>query len=80
MKAVQRFLGWRLSSDTFDARFGMCACFLAGLAVLGMGFRKISTLPLTETELFFATLLVLAVALQAICLGLLVSKAGQPKT
>ena len=52
---------------------------LAGLAVLGMGFRKISTLPLTETELFFATLLVLAVALQAICLGLLVSKAGQHK-
>lgn len=74
MNALRRLLTWNMSTDTFDAQFGMYASFFAALAVLALGFHKLTTLSLTETEAFLGILLILAVALQAVCLGLLVSR------
>ena len=67
-----RTLGRKISSDRFDAGMGQLACWAASILVLGLGFLKLASLPLTETELFFGLLLVLAVGLLCVNLGMLV--------
>ena len=67
-----RTLGRKISSDRFDARFAQFACWAGSILVLGLGFLKLASLPLTETELFLGLLLVLAVGLLGVNLGFLV--------
>ena len=66
-----RTLGRKISSDGFDAGMGQLACWAVSILVLGLGFLKLASLPLTETELFFGLLLVLAVGLLGVNLGML---------
>lgn len=66
-----RTLERKISSDGFDAGFGQLACWVGSILVLGLGFFKLGSLPLTETELFFGTLLVLSVGLLGVNAGLL---------
>jgi hypothetical protein len=67
-----RVFGLRLSSDRFDAGMGELACWGVSILVLVLGFLKLASLPLTETELFFGLMLVFAVALLGWNLGMLV--------
>lgn len=68
---LARALRRRIGSDDFDVTIGQAGCWLGSILVLGLGFFKLASLPLTETELFFGLLLVLAVALLGVNLGLL---------
>jgi len=69
---ITQTLGRRLSSDRFDAGMGQLASWCVSILVLALGFLKLAALPLTETELFFGVLLVLAVALLIWNVGMLV--------
>ena len=62
---IARMLGRKLSSDRFDAGMGQLSCWSVSVLVLVLGILKLAALPLTETELFFGLMLVLAVALLA---------------
>jgi len=59
-----------LTSARFDVFAGRLACWVAAILVLVLGFFKLTQLPLSETELFFGLLLVLAVTMQMILFGL----------
>jgi hypothetical protein len=75
MRLAMRFArawGHKFSSDGFDAALGQYACWSASILILGLGFLKLSSLTLSETELFFGLLLVLAVGLLGVTLGMLV--------
>lgn len=61
----------KLTSDRLDNRIGELSAYGASLVVLLLGFRKLVSLELTETNLFFGSLLVLAVSLLAVNCGLL---------
>ncbi len=67
----------QLSSVDFDAGMGQLACWAASLLMLVLGVFKLVALPLTETELFFGVLIVLAVALLGVNLGMLVRIDGK---
>ena len=69
---IARTLGRKISSHRFDAGMGQLSCWGVSILVLALGFLKLAALPLTETELFFGLMLVLAVALLAWNLGMLV--------
>ena len=64
--------GRKITSPGVDAGMGQLACWVGSILVLGLGFLKLGSLPLTETELFFGLLLVLAVGLLGVNLGMLV--------
>ena len=66
-----RTLGRKLSSDRFDVSMGQLASWVGAILVLSLGFLKLGSLSLTETELFFGLLLVLTVGLLCVCLGFL---------
>ena len=66
-----RTLVRKISSDDVDAKIGQLACWAASILVFGLGFLKLASLPLTETELFLGLLLVLAVGLLGVNLGML---------
>ena len=68
---IARAFGRKLSSDRFDAGLGQLACWSVSLLVLVLGVLKLAALTLTETELFFGLLLVVAVALLLCNLGML---------
>ncbi len=68
---MARTLGRKISSDGFDAGMGQMACWAVAILVLALGFLKLASLPLTETELFFGLLLVLAVVLLSVNFGML---------
>jgi len=70
MRFLQIF-GRKLTSDGVDAIIGPVAGYAGALLVLALGFRKLALLPLTETELFFGILLVLAVVLLCVNLAML---------
>lgn len=61
----------KLTSDRFDAGFGQVACWLAAVLMLVLGFVKLTSLSLTETELFLGVMLVLTLALLCVNLGML---------
>ena len=58
-----RTFGRKLTSDPLDSGICQLACWAASLLVLGLGFYKLAALRLTEPELFFGVLLVLALGL-----------------
>ena len=60
----------RLTADTTDLHFAEITCYVAGPLVLGLGFWKLGSLALSETELFFGVLL-------TTCLGFLCVIFGQ---
>ena len=70
MRIAQSF-GSRITSNKFDAGIGQLACWFVATLVLALGFLKLASLALTETELFFGLMLVLAVALLGVNLGML---------
>ena len=67
-----RTLGRKISSAGFDANMGQMACWIGAICILVLGFIKLTLLPLTETELFFGLLLVIAVAQLQVTLGMLI--------
>ena len=54
---------------------GQVACWLAAAIILVAGLFKLTTMQLTEPELFFGVLLTLAVALLGVVLGVLLPMA-----
>ena len=79
MPGILRSMLRPLTSDTFDAKAGQVACWLVSGLVLVLGFLKLFRLPLSETELFFGILLVLAVALLGVLIGLVLPIAAASK-
>jgi predicted membrane protein len=73
MEAMHRILSYRLTTRDKAGRLAQMACYIAAIATLAMGFYKLNTLAagLSEAELFFGILLVLALGLLMICLGTL---------
>ena len=61
----------KLSSERFDVGMGQFTCWIVAILVLSLGFYKLGTLALTETEIFFGLLLVSTVGLLCVCLGYL---------
>jgi hypothetical protein len=68
---ILRSLNRRISTEKFDVESGRIASFGVALLVLALGMFKLASLRLTEVEVFFGILLVLAVAMQAVIIGLL---------
>ena len=73
-----------ITSPSFDSRIGQVACWTSSLVLLVLGMLKLTTLPLTETELFFGVLLVLIASQLCVLIGLalpvcLVKSAGGEK-
>lgn len=66
-----RTLGRKLSPEGFDVSMGQFACWVVAILVLSLGFIKLGSMSLTETELFFGLLLVVTVGLLCVCLGFL---------
>ena len=73
---LAQLLGNKLSTPEFDTNMGTIACWVAALLVLVLGFLKLASLPVSETQLFFGLLLVLTVGLLGICLGFLIQIAN----
>ena len=71
MHALRRLLGLQICSDLFVGKVGQIASYVVGVGFLALSLRKIGTLPLTEAQLFFGVLFVLAVFLLIICGGTL---------
>ncbi len=67
MSKVRRLLALRLATDLLAAKVAQVAGYIVSLGVLVIATRKLATLPLTEVELFFGILLVLAVVSSIIC-------------
>lgn len=79
MSAILKSLLRPLTSDSFDAKAGQLACWLVSGLVLVLGFLKLFRLSLSETELFFGILLVLAVTLLGVLIGLVLPIAADSK-
>lgn len=71
MTRMLRLFRCDLTSPRLDSKVGQIACWLCSAGVLTLGMWKLSRLQLTEKELFFGVLLVLAVALLGVVLGML---------
>lgn len=71
MNTVRRFLGWQICSDLSAGKFGQIASYVVAVGFFVLAVGKISTLQLTEAQLFFGVLLVLAVFVLIICGGTL---------
>ena len=73
MEAMHRMLTYRLTTRDRAGRMAQMACYFAGVLLLCLGFYKLNTMAsaLSEIELFYGILLILAVALLMICLGTL---------
>jgi hypothetical protein len=81
MNQVIRTMTRPLTSSRTDAKWTQIACWLASGIVLLLGMLKLTTLPLSETELFFGLLLVLTVGLLCVLLGLVVPRCSRvPKS
>ncbi len=66
-----KLLNQAISSDRFDAQLGQRVAFGVSLLVLILGLFKVTSMALTEYELFSGILLVGAVSLLCAILGLL---------
>lgn len=60
-----------ITSHSFDAKVGQMGGWFASVFVLGMGFYKLSKLPLSETEFIFGVLLVFNVSLLMMLMGMI---------
>lgn len=61
----------KISSGRFDAGLGHALCWAFAILVLIVGLPKLASFDLTEPQLFFGILLLIAVALLGIILGTL---------
>ncbi len=68
--SLSNSLAHKVTSDLFDNGLGQIAFFAGAILVLVLSFWKLTRLDLTETELFFGTLLSLAVPLLCVLIGL----------
>ncbi|MBL9123958.1 MAG: hypothetical protein JNG90_10030 [Planctomycetaceae bacterium] len=66
-----RSLNRRISTEKFDVASGRITSFGGAILVLVLGMFNLASLPLTEVEVFFGVLLVLAVTMQGVIIGLL---------
>jgi hypothetical protein len=71
MTDMLRLLNRSLTSTSFDAKAAQTACWACSLIVMVTGILKLTRLQLTEAELFFGILLVMAVTILGIIAGLL---------
>ena len=71
MLAIRRLLGLQICCNLFVGKVGQIASYAVGIWFLALSLRKIATLHLSEAQLFFGVLLVLAVFLLIICGGTL---------
>jgi hypothetical protein len=76
MNRILRVLNRPLTVYDFDAKWGQTICWLISCVILILGIRKLTLLPLTETELFFGLLLVLAVGMLGVLIGLVLPLAA----
>ena len=72
MNVVKRLAAYRISPAVLDGTVGEVVCYLAAVAVMILGFRRLGALPMTPSEAFLGILLILAVGLHFVCLGILV--------
>ena len=72
MHALKRFLGWQISNELSTAKFSQLACYASAIGFFALATWKIARLQVTEADLFFGILQVLAVFLLVICVGTLV--------
>lgn len=79
MSTLSRILGWRIGTDASDVRLGQALCFAAAPTVLVLAFRKLSELPISESEAVIGMLASMAVALLLVVLGLILPLAQQRK-
>jgi hypothetical protein len=68
---IREWLNHQITDDAFDMRLAQRACFVVSALVLGISFRKLTRLDLTESQLFFGVLLSSATPLLFIVIGLL---------
>jgi hypothetical protein len=71
MTNVLRLFKRNLTSTGFDAKAAQMGCWICSLIVMVAGILKLTRLQLTEAELFFGVLLVMAVTVLGIIAGLL---------
>ena len=71
MNVVKRVAAYRISPAVLDGTVGELLCYLAAVAVMILGFRRLGTLAVSPSEAFLGILLVLAVGLHLVCLGVL---------
>jgi hypothetical protein len=69
MRALRRFLGWRIGSDLLAAKVAQTTSYVLAIGFVLLAVRKMATFQLTESQLFFGMLLVLAVFLLIVCGG-----------
>ena len=67
MNAIRQLLGFQLVTDLLAAKVAQVAGYIFAIVVLVLATLKLATLQLTEVELFFGILLVLAVFSSMIC-------------
>ena len=72
MNAITKLLGRPLCSDLLVAKIAQIACYVIAIGIFVLAILKLTTLTLTEQQLFFGILQVLAVVLMMICAGSLV--------
>lgn len=66
-----RHFNRKITSDAFDARSLQIVSWLVSILVLVVGFLKLASLQITEPQLYFGILLLLAVVLLGVILGVL---------
>ena len=71
MHTLRRFLGWPIGSDLLAGKLAQFASYVVAVGFLVLAVRKVTALQLTEAQLFFGVLLVMAVFLLIICGGTL---------
>jgi len=73
MKAMHKILTYRLTTRDKAGRAAQFISYVAAVGLLVLGFHKLDRLSngLSEAELFFGVLLVIATGLLMICLGTL---------
>lgn len=73
MEAMHKILTYRLTTRDRAGRAAQFISYVAAVGLLALGFYKLDRLSngLSEAELFFGVLLVLATGLLLICLGTL---------
>ena len=72
MRNVFRLLKHRLTTTRFDAQAGQFGCWLMSLTFMVIGIRRIASYQLTEPELLFGILLVMALTLLGVIAGLII--------
>ena len=67
MNAIRHLLGLQLATELLAAKVAQVVGYIVAIVVFVLATLKLATLQLTEVELFFGILLVLAVLSSMIC-------------